>query len=278
MPEGPESVYMSRMVDNALSTNTLNHVQFMRGRYVNHGPPIGFAAFKRALPLKLVKVDSKGKVIFFHFSNGWYMVSKLGMSGIWYVDGSNTVPTWRAEFKSVVFEFGNRKTLIYSDPRSYGTLVFTHNINDIQAEYTRLAPDIMVTATSWNVFWSRLQDLFRVKRNNNTGNKEIEAVLSDQKLLVSGIGNYLKSEIMYAAKISPHRKIADISQAEWRTLFLQAKRVTARMLRALKSNNTDAYEAQMSVYRKEKDSLGNPVKTYNNAAGRTVHWVPVIQN
>ena len=278
MPEGPEAVHMSRMVDNVLSMNTLNRVQFIRGRYVNHGYPVGFAAFKRALPLKLVKVDSKGKVIFFHFSNGWYMVSKLGMSGIWYVDGSNTVPTWRAEFKSVAFEFGNRKTLIYSDPRSYGTLFFTHNVDDIQAEYTRLAPDIMVTATSWNVFWSRLQGLFRVEKKNNTGNKELEAVLSDQKLLMSGIGNYLKSEIMYAAKISPHRKIANISQAEWKTLFLQAKRVTARMMRALQNNNIDAYEANMRVYRKEKDSLSNPVKTYTNAVNRTVYWVPAIQN
>ena len=49
------------------------------------------------------------------------------------------------------------------------------------------------------------------------------------------------------------------------------------MTKALQSNNIDAYESSMYVYSKKHDPSGNTVKTYSNAHGRTVHWVPEVQ-
>ena len=39
-------------------------------------------------------------------------------------------------------------------------------------------------------------------------------VLMDQQALVSGIGNYLVAEILYDAKLNPHRELDKLSNKE----------------------------------------------------------------
>ena len=131
MPEGPEAAYITKFINKEFKNKTLAHVDILKGRYINHGPPAHYKEFVSALPLKLLKVEKKGKVIFMHFESDWCIISKLGMTGWWY---STQKPAWRSEVKTLTFDFGANKktkankpqhTLIYSDPRSYGTLTFT---------------------------------------------------------------------------------------------------------------------------------------------------------
>ena len=267
MPEGPEAAYVAAVLQKEFADRELRSVKFIKGRYVNHGPPAHFSEFHKALPLKLESVDKKGKVIFFRFSDGWTMISRLGMTGWWY--SPSNVPGWRADVRSVEFDFGAQRVLVYSDPRSYGTLTFTKNP---QKDMDDLAPDIMDASTNWMLFSTRISGIVK-----HSPSIPIEELLVDQKRLVSGIGNYLKSEIMYAAKIAPMRVISKITESEWRLLFKESKRICKAMTRALVSKSEDAYEAQMSVYGKKQDPHGNDVKTYSNKAKRTVHWVPEIQ-
>ena len=155
MPEGPEAAYITKFMNNEFINKTLNKVDILKGRYINHGPPAHYNTFVSALPLKLLHVEKKGKVIFIYFENDWCIISKLGMSGWWY---SNNKPAWRSEFKSVVFEFNNTNdTLIYSDPRSYGTLTFTQDTNLIRDELEQLAPDIISKSTTVKVFLNKAQ-------------------------------------------------------------------------------------------------------------------------
>lgn len=273
MPEGPEAAYIADFINDEFAGKSLQNVSILKGRYVNHGPPANFQQFMAALPLKLESVSKKGKVIFFQFSDGWSMISRLGMTGWWYAKVS---PSWRSEFISVEFTFGDH-ILIYSDPRSYGTLTFTKEPKEVAAAKDELALDMMDPTTTWTVFSERLT---RIVKKRPT--MPIEELLVDQKRLVSGIGNYLKSEIMYAAKVAPTRPIRDVSEAEWQLLFKEAKRICKAMQKAITkvgaNGETDAYEAQMAVYGKKQDPLGNEIKTYSNKAGRTVHWVPAVQH
>ena len=48
----------------------------------------------------------------------------------------------------------------------------------------------------------------------------------NQELLFSGIGNYLKAEILYNAKICPFRNVSDIKDEEWKTIYNSIKEVT----------------------------------------------------
>lgn len=265
MPEGPEAAHAAADLNKKLAGKELVGIEILRGRYKNHGSPRDLDVFMQALPLRLMTVEKKGKVLFFHFDKGWYMISHLGMSGLWYVD--DDMPTWRADFKSVAFRFASGSTLIYSDPRSYGTLTFTRNI---QPELDALAIDIMDTT------WPRFQAALSVLRPAAL-KWPVERLLSDQRKLVSGIGNYLKSEIMYAAQMAPMRTVSSLTEAEWRAVFNAAKRITVAFAKALKARSADEYEASFAVYGRREDPHGNPVITYKNKEGRTVHWVPTVQ-
>lgn len=285
MPEGPEAAFLSDRLNRTTIHHTLDSVEFVKGRYVTHGPPKNYAEFSEALPLRLEKVTNKGKVIFFHFEKGWYIVSRLGMTGWWYA-GEEERPRWRSEFISVRMTFSaitskptqnttskptSNTCIIYSDPRSYGTLTF---IKDITKDLSELAPDIMAAETTWNMFKERIA-LKLARRTNQV--KPLELVLSDQKLLMSGIGNYLKSEILYSAGISPKREIREMSETEWHTIYTLSRGISAKFLKALNSKRETAYEAQMQVYGKKEDPQGNPITSYLNKEKRMVHWVPAVQ-
>lgn len=126
--------------------------------------------------------------------------------------------------------------------------------------------------TTYNLFISRAKMII-----NKKPLMPIEELLSNQKMLVSGIGNYLKSEIMYAAKIAPMRYIRDISENEWKSLYKIAKKISQYMMKAIVNNKEDEYESHMYVYQKKEDPYGNIIKRYTNKLGRTVHWVSEVQ-
>lgn len=66
------------------------------------------------------------------------------------------------------------------DTLSYGTLTFTNKKEEIMKEIDRLAP-------------------------------YVENITIDQKSIISGVGNYLKSEILYTSKISPLRLVGSLT-------------------------------------------------------------------
>ena len=130
----------------------------------------------------------------------------------------------------------------------------------------------MAKSTTIKIFENNAQLIMQKKPK-----MPIEELLSDQKLLVSGIGNYLKSEILYESKIAPIREITNISKAEWKLLYKNARKISTKMTKALAYKNIEVYESSMHVYMKKQDSLGHKVETYSNKNGRTVHWVPDVQ-
>ena len=274
MPEGPEAAYITTFIKKEFVGKKLTIVNILKGRYINHGPPEHYKEFVDALPLTVTNVEKKGKVIFIYFENAagtedWCIISKLGMSGWWY---SKEKPAWRSEFKSLTFEFQKGHELIYSDPRSYGTLTFTKDKEHIKKEIEQIAPDIMAKSTRIKVFENNAHLQIQKKPHMS-----IEELLSDQKLLVSGIGNYLKSEILYESKIAPMREIGSISKGEWKQIYKNSRKISTKMTKALAYKNIEAYESSMHVYMKKQDSLGHKVETYSNKNGRIVHWVPDVQ-
>jgi formamidopyrimidine-DNA glycosylase len=180
MPEGPEAAYIVKTVESEFKNKVLEKVSFIKGRYKNHGLPPHAAEFCKDLPLKLESVYKKGKVIFFSFSNNWTIISRLGLTGWWYYPGH--APEWRKPDVNVSFQFANN-TLSYMDQLSYGTLKFT---KDPTEDMNKLGPDAMDSNTTWVVFYKRVVDIVEKRPT-----MPIEELLSDQKRLISGIGNYL---------------------------------------------------------------------------------------
>jgi formamidopyrimidine-DNA glycosylase len=273
MPEGPEASFLAHYINKHFQHETLTNINIVKGRYINHGPPPNFSSFVRALPLKCTNIDKKGKVIFFHFEKGWCLISKLGMSGWWYTPGNE--PDWKPVSPNVNLKFGRNKDLLFSDTRNYGTMTITQDPAIIQEEYDKLAPDILQKSTNVNGFHSRLTVL---QNKPSFQTKLMEDVVMEQKLLLSGLGNYLKAEVLYAAQISPLRKVGDVTLEEWTKFFKCAKTISRKMYDILLSAESgNKYLGAMKVYHHSFDPYGNPVHTHSSKTGRTTWWVPAVQ-
>lgn len=271
MPEGPEVAHLTNDILSKYIGKKLINIKINSGRYKNHGPPSNFNKFKKTFPNKCINIYKKGKVMFFEFENNWYIISKLGLTGWWFQD--NNAPEWRnSNVKNVVFTFDKTNDLIFSDFRNFGTITITDNLDLVNEELNKIAPDITNKDTHFSDIKKRIESL-----SDAIIKHRIEDVIIDQKLILSGIGNYLKSEILYECKISPLRVLKNITLDEWKLIFRVAKKITKKMEKILNSNNLDKYFSEMKVYQQKNDPYGNKIKTRKSKFGRTTFYVRSIQ-
>jgi DNA-formamidopyrimidine glycosylase len=269
MPEGPEASFLCNFISENFEGNKLLSINILRGRYVKHGAPPNYKEFTSSLPLKLKRVDKKGKVIFLYFEDNWCIISKLGMTGWWYTDDYK--PTWKSMQPNIMLNFSENSQLVFSDFRNFGTITITQDNDKIKLEYDKLASDIMSTDYTYK------QMIHSINLYPKRSNHLIEDALTDQQFFVSGIGNYLKAEILYQAKISPLRTISSLSLDEWKELYKIAKKTTKLMYRILLSRDDDKYMNTMKIYGKKEDKYGNKVISHTTKKGRTTFWVPSLQ-
>ena len=269
MPESPEVLHLSQKINENIKNKSLVSVKILKGRYITHGPPNNYKEFIKQLPLKCLNIHKKGKVIFFYFENNWCLISKLGMSGWWFFE--NESPDWLPKYENVIFEFKNIK-LIFTDFRNFGTLTFTNDQQHIEKEITKLAPDITDKRTTFKILLDRINNLSLSQQN-----QLLEDIIINQKIIVSGIGNYLKAEILYDAKINPLRKVQSLSKEEWYQFYHSTKKIIKKMLKALESNDPDKYMSSMKIYGRKTDPFGNKIRTHKTKTGRTTYYVPQKQ-
>ena len=261
MTEGPEATYLAHYIATYFKNKRLKKVTIRDGRYKHHGPPKNMKRFQKALPMKLLDVYKKGKVIFFLFEHNWCMIAKMGMVG-WF---SKT-----DAHANVIFHFENTD-LYFSDFRNFGTLTFTDDPLLIMAEIDAIAPDILDDHTTWASFSHHLHA-------HPPLNTSLELFLMEQGQFLSGIGNIIKSEILYDARLAPHRTVESMKKEEWHRLFTSAKKISKKIQHHLEKHGwDDSYFQLHTIYQKEKDPHGFTVKTRKAKDGRTTFWVPELQ-
>jgi formamidopyrimidine-DNA glycosylase len=268
MPEAPEVSYLTQKLNRELKGSVLSQIKIQRGRYTRHGVPNGYTNFVNTLPQKLVRVYNKGKALFFEFEDGWTMISKLGMTGWWVVDNE---PPSREE--NIVFQFTNKQGTLefflkYIDPRNFGTLLLTEDRQVVMKELNALAPDLFDSSYKFVAFYQKVKELRPSKLE-----WKIEDLMMSQKEVISGVGNWMKSESLYEARVSPVREVGSLSRVEWERIFRAIKSVGKRTLRAYRQEK----ELKTQVYQQEVDPLGHLVETRQAKDGRTTFWVPELQ-
>lgn len=289
MPEGIEVKILTECLDTLIVGKEINSVSFVSGRYVTHGVPDGFKAFEKALPLKILSVGCKGKFIYFTLEGGWYIFNTLGLTGSW-------------EFKSdahtrVIIKVDN-SNIYFSDMRNFGTFKFVNDFKILQKKIDTLGLDIFNPV--------EFNELNFIKKLDKFPKKTLPEVLMDQKLF-SGIGNYIKSECLYRAKLNPHRIVNSLTIAEKKELFDKIKYVVytayfggnfyavadltgikiekSKEKQCKKRSLTPKFlgikkptkDYEFQVYQMNKDPLGNPITSETTKDKRTTHWVPAIQ-
>ena len=269
MPEGPE---VKKTVDwlQRFSGKTLKSVRIISGRYGKKKEIPGWERFE--YPVLLKDVSCKGKFIYFTFSDeqeDYYMFNTLGMSGMW-----TNVHTKHAR---VCFFFENAEPLYFTDVRNFGTLKIVTSEKELNKKLDSLGPDVLSDS-------GMDASVFR-KRFLSKPNKTITECLMNQSV-ISGVGNYLKAEILYASEISPHRLCGDISNKEFGALFdacywlprLSYKMGGATLATYRQPNGEEGlYSRRFAVYNQKTCPEGHQIIKETTADKRTTHWVPEIQ-
>jgi formamidopyrimidine-DNA glycosylase len=113
----------------------------------------------------------------------------------------------------------------------------------------------------------------------------LPAVMMNQNL-IGGIGNYIKAEALYRARLSPHRTVESLSDADFSLLNESVREVivgsyenrgaTIRTYAGLDGESGD-FPFFFKVYGRKTCEAGHPVITEGTQDGRTTWWVPQIQ-
>ena len=198
MPEGPEIRRAADRLAEAVVGRPLTLAWF------------AFPALKpyeKTLPGAVIEsITPQGKALLTRFDNGWTMYSHNQLYGVWRVAS----PGERAESSRslrVALETASSAILLYSasDVSMWRSdEVHTHPF------LLKLGPDVLDASLDAKTVAARL-------REPPFSRRALGALLLDQAFL-AGMGNYLRSEVLFAAKLVPERRPEDLSAAEVRAL------------------------------------------------------------
>lgn len=260
MPEGPECHYTAHRLNKSLQDKRLISIKVLGGRYEKHGPPPGLQELQEALSSQHVTIRgvcAKGKLIYFLLSNHQVILSTLGLKGSW-------TQKYAKHCDVVIEAVEPSVTFWFKDQLHYGTLNIIA-LAELPKKLDTLGPDVTLgteTLPDW-VEMCRKHESWQISKFLMAQNK------------VSGIGNYLKAEVLYASRICPHSTIGDLSDEQLLDLREQLLTIPVQSYRAKRRIGPSC---PLKVYNRKTDPLGNIVVKTKTLDGRNSHWVPAIQD
>lgn len=207
-----------------------------------------------------------GKAIWFPVQQGkqkGYLISQLGMTGSWFVDESGRAP------KNDHFTLTNGTvTLRYSDPRMFGNLNLFWQSDKETDKKLRLR---IIKKYRWGLDPNQSSVLALTKALNRwqKSSKKIKALMLDQNIIF-GIGNYLASEILYAAKISPYLPGNQLTNEDVIILIKEMKRIVSLAIKtggysfAAGYYHPDGSVGKMAKFIKVYEQAGQTCKECNS--------------
>jgi endonuclease-8 len=194
---------------------------------------------------RLERVEAVGKNLVLGFEGGLVLRSHLRMHGRWRVQAAGTEPfgtPW------LVLRGRERQAVLWNGP----VLELTRGRSPRVA---RLGPDVMAEPPD-------LDGMLALLRAGDQG-REVGDALLDQRL-VAGVGNMWKAEALFEARVSPWRRLGELSDEQLRDLLAAA----ARLMQAPR--------ARHRVYRRAGrpcPRCGTLVRSYPQGdSARTAYW------
>jgi formamidopyrimidine-DNA glycosylase len=262
MPEGPTCHRVAHKLHGRFERATLQSVDIAGGRYKTHGPPIGWPMLADALstgPVPIVGVGCKGKLIWWLLGD-FVLLSTLGLSGSW--------SHGKQKHSHVRFST-DRGTVWFTDQLHYGTLKVVAR-DELRKKLRSLGKDVLRSPPFSHTWFERLL--------NRYPTWTVPKLLMDQSK-VSGVGNYLKAEIIYAACLDPHLPVGQMDAAARRRLYV-ATIVVPRADLLRHRIYVDVQELSwrfcFRVYGKKRDPEGREVQRDLTTDKRRTYWVPAM--
>lgn len=266
MPEGPECYRMAQKLHEWTNGRIISSFEITGGRYLKHGLPAGMDSVTCLNGKKVLAVNCKGKLIYWILDNDLVILNTLGLKGTW-----NKSQSKHADIHIVFNESEEKpRRAWFKDQIHYGTIQIV-TYDGLQKKLKTLGWDCLKPVDDAN-------DGMSLERWNELCKKKeswtFPKLLMNQNC-ISGIGNYLKAEILYEAKVSPHKRINECSEIEKMQVYEATVSIPKHALMTKLGTNTGK-SFRLKVYGRKKDSRGNVVKREKTTDNRTTHWVSEI--
>lgn len=198
MPEGPEIRRAADALAAAVVGKPLARAWFWTPALQRHA--------KGLVGRTIESITPHGKALLTRFDHGWTLYSHNQLYGVWKVAAAGERPDTTRSLR-VALETADRAILLYS-----ASDVAMWRSDEVHQHpfLVKLGPDVLDPALDAATVAARLREpRFR--------GRALAALLLDQGFL-AGMGNYLRSEVLFAAKLAPDLRPADLGAAQVRAL------------------------------------------------------------
>lgn len=266
-PEGPECRHTADWLKSRVLDCVIRNIEQF-GRFVKQ--PIA-----RADELKNKRVTGvrcRGKVIVLDFERDLSVVSTLGMTGRWTREqGNHTALILWCEKPPT----RGMLPVYYDDQRRFGNFRVV-STREATSKLDELGWDAL--AEPHNSGKARQRVMKHAK-------KKISEVLLMQDVF-AGVGNYIRAEVMYRARIHPDRLVINMSDKMWEPLCMAVATIMKESYDRGGATLENFYGGDgergdhvdfLEVYGRITDPNGRAVARRKDKSGRTVWWVPEVQ-
>jgi endonuclease-8 len=271
MPEGPEIRRAADKIAAVLEDKVIDEVTF--------GLP-ALAHFEDQLRGQRVTwLETRGKALLTHFDHGLTIYSHNQLYGRWYVVKRGKEPATRRSLR-LALHTDSHSALLYS----------ASDISVLDSDglaqhpfLARIGPDILSPTLEW-------REVAKILTSSAFARRGVGALYLDQSFL-AGIGNYLRSEILFDAGIDPRakpseletkklnalaRSTLDISQRAYKTGGITNSEVNVR---ALKAQGVKRRDYRHWVFGRENQNCHRcgEMIIKEAIASRRIYWCPLCQ-
>ena len=194
MPEGPEIRRAADQIESVLKDKKIEKVEF------------GLKPLKKfAKPLtgtRVLSMETRGKALLTHFDSGTTIYSHNQLYGVWRVVKRDKIPKTNRQLR-LALHTERHSALLYS---ASDISVWDTGHIEQHPFLQRIGPDILNPNLTWREIADRLHSKAFFGRALNS-------IYLDQAFL-AGLGNYLRSEILFVAGIHPNRKARDLTKGQ----------------------------------------------------------------
>jgi len=195
MPEGPEIRIAADKIEKAVRDRPATEVFFA----FDHLKP-----FEADLTgCKVTQVETRGKAMLTHFDNGLSVYSHNQLYGKWMVRKAHSLPDTNRQLRFAIHN-AKKSALLYSA----SDIQILSSPSEIENHpfLSKLGPDVL----SADLKPKALQILLKSKRHHR---RRLSTLYLDQHFL-AGIGNYLRSEILFVARLHPYLRPIDCTDKQ----------------------------------------------------------------
>jgi len=224
MPEGPEVNVMTEFLNKYYKNCDIKMINILSGRYIDKNKTINmFDDLIKDLPIKINDYKCHGKFMYWVLEKDWYIFLTLGLKGR--ISIGDLEKHNRLQFITTCGDF------YFRDQLNNGTIHIYKGKKELDIKLKKLGIDLLQTNMSNKDIIEYCKKKYNKKRKKDD---YIADILLDQKFL-AGVGNYIRADSLYCAKISPFRKFLDINDDEF-----------IKLIKCIKDIMTNSYEKQIS--------------------------------